>query len=56
MALLLSQPRSTSARALDYVDLYSLEKNTFDRILEKFPLFQEHLHEIATQRQSGNKK
>lgn len=56
MALLLSQPRSACARALDYVDLYSLEKNTFDRILEKFPSFQEHLHELATQRQSGNKK
>ena len=55
MALLLSQPRSACARAVDYVDLYRLEKNTFDRILEKFPSFQEHLHELATHRQLGNK-
>jgi len=56
MALLLSQPRSACARAVGYVDLYSLEKNTFERILEKFPSFQEHLNELAEQRQSGNKK
>jgi voltage-gated potassium channel len=56
MALILIQPRSASARALDYVDLYSLEKNTFEKILQKFPAFQEHLHELVLQRQSGTKK
>lgn len=56
MALILSQPRAASVRAVDYVDLYSLEKVTFERIVKKFPAFQEHLRELVLQRQAGTQK
>lgn len=56
IALLLSQPRNASIRALDYVDLYTLERTTLEGILEKFPKFQDHIHELAQKRQSEMKK
>jgi voltage-gated potassium channel len=55
-ALLMNQPRNACVRAVDYVDLYTLNRTTLGKILEKFPAFQEHLHEIAAERQAGNKK
>jgi len=54
-ALLLNQPRNASARAMDYVDLYTLNRNTLAQILKKFPDFQKHLHELAAQRQAQSK-
>jgi voltage-gated potassium channel len=55
-ALLMNQPRNACVRAVDYVDLYTLNRTTLGKILEKFPAFQKHLHEIAAERQAGNKK
>jgi voltage-gated potassium channel len=55
-ALLMNQPRNACVRAVDYVDLYTLNRATLGKILEKFPAFQKHLHEIAAERQAGNKK
>jgi voltage-gated potassium channel len=55
-ALLMNQPRNASVRAVDYVDLYTLNRTTLGEILVKFPAFQKHLHEIAAERQAGNKK
>jgi voltage-gated potassium channel len=55
-ALLLNQPRNACVRAVDYVDLYTLDRPTLTRILEKFPAFQNHLHELAAQRQVEHKK
>jgi voltage-gated potassium channel len=55
-ALLMNQPRNACVRAVDYVDLYTLNRTTLGEILEKFPSFQKHLHEIAAERQAGNKK
>jgi voltage-gated potassium channel len=52
IALLMSQPRNASIRAVDYVDLYSLERDTLELILSKFPAFQDHIHELAAQRQA----
>ena len=52
IALLMSQPRNASIRAVDYVDLYSLERDTLESILSKFPAFQSHIHELAAQRQA----
>lgn len=55
-ALILNQPRNACVRAVDYVDLYTLHRGTLHRILEKFPAFQTHLHELATSRQVEHKK
>jgi voltage-gated potassium channel len=55
-ALLMNQPRNACVRAVDYVDLYTLNRATLGEILTKFPAFQKHLHEIAAERQAGNKK
>jgi voltage-gated potassium channel len=51
IALLRSQPRTASVRAVDYCDLYALDKATFERILGHYPDFAEHIQEIAKQRQ-----
>lgn len=55
-ALLMNQPRNACVRAVDYVDLYTLNRTTLGEILEKFPAFQKHLHELAAERQAGNKR
>jgi len=54
IALLMSQPRNASIRAVDYVDLYLLERDTLESILHKFPDFQDHIHELAAKRQAGH--
>lgn len=51
MALLLDQPRVATARAVEYCDLYVLEKATFDHILSRFGDFGEHLRKVAVGRQ-----
>lgn len=51
IALLWSQPRTASVRAVDYCDLYALDKETFERILGHYPDFAAHIQEIAKQRQ-----
>ena len=56
MALLLNQPRVAAARAVDYCDLYMLEKETFERILARFPDFAAHLEEVAGKRRQGNQE
>ncbi|MFM8716027.1 MAG: cyclic nucleotide-binding domain-containing protein, partial [Spartobacteria bacterium] len=55
-ALLLNQPRNACVRAVDYVDLYTLNRSTLGEILKKFPAFQTHLHELAAERQAGKKE
>ncbi|MFM8983367.1 MAG: ion transporter [Spartobacteria bacterium] len=52
IALLMSQPRNASIRAVDYVDLYLLERDTLETILNKFPDFQTHIHDLAAKRQA----
>lgn len=37
MALFRNQPRNATVKALTYCDLYSLNKNTFDSVLKRFP-------------------
>ena len=51
IALLFSQPRTASIRAMDYCDLYALSKDTFERIVAHYPDFAKHLQEIARKRQ-----
>jgi voltage-gated potassium channel len=51
IALLFSQPRTASVRAVDYCDVYMLDKDTFDRVLGRYPEFAAHIHEMARSRQ-----
>ncbi len=51
IALILNQPRSASVRAVDYCDLYRLEKDLFDRVLAHYPEFAAHINSMARERQ-----
>jgi CRP-like cAMP-binding protein len=50
IALLLSMPRTASIIAKGYCDLYSLDKDTFDRILARYPVFAETIKNLAETR------
>ncbi|MCK5673284.1 MAG: cyclic nucleotide-binding domain-containing protein, partial [Spirochaetales bacterium] len=50
IALLLSMPRTASIIAKGYCDLYSLDKETFERILGRYPSFAETIKELAETR------
>jgi voltage-gated potassium channel len=52
LALLFSQPRNASVRAVDYCDLYSLDKDTFDHTISRYPDFARQIREEAERRQS----
>jgi Ion transport protein/Cyclic nucleotide-binding domain len=52
IALLLSAPRNATIKAKDYCDCYSLNKETFDQILERFPQFAERISEMAEKRKA----
>ena len=54
IALLKSTTRTVSVRATDYCSLYYLEKESFDKVLEKFPHFAQHLHAVADRRLSND--
>lgn len=51
IALLSQRPRTASIRAIDFCDMYSLDKDTFERVLTYFPDFAAHVREEAEQRQ-----
>jgi len=51
IALLLSMPRTASIRAVDYIDVYTLSKNKLEHVLDNFPEFKEHIHDLANKRQ-----
>ena len=51
IALILNQPRSASVRAVDYCDLYRLEKDLFDRVLAHYPEFALQIKSMAKERQ-----
>ena len=53
IALLFSQPRSASVRAMDYCDLYTLDKDTFQRVLTHYPEFASYINEIADKRRKS---
>jgi voltage-gated potassium channel len=50
IALLLSTPRTATIRAREYCDLYRLDKETFDRILTRYPGFKETIEDLAEKR------
>jgi len=49
-ALLFSQPRNASIRAVDYCDLYTLDKDAFDHVLAQYPDFAAEIKEEAEKR------
>ena len=54
IALLFHQPRSASVRALEYCNLYALDKVTFERILSHHPDFAMHIQTEAKRRRESH--
>ena len=51
IALISNQPRTASVRTIDYCDLYTIDRDTFQRILTHYPDFERHIQEVAQMRQ-----
>ncbi len=51
IALVLDTPRTASIRALEYCDLYALNKDAFDTILRRYPDFKAHVNQMTKERQ-----
>lgn len=49
-ALLSSQPRANTVVAVDYCNLYALERDKFDRVLDGFPEFATEVRRVADAR------
>lgn len=52
IALLLSMPRTATIKATEYCDLYRLNKETFDRILTRYPDFMNNIRTTADARRA----
>ena len=52
MALLSSEPRSNTVRALDYCNLYAFGRDEFDQVLADFPEFAAEVRRVADRRRS----
>jgi len=52
IALLLKQPRNATIRAVGYCDLYSLSKESFDKVIADFPHFEKNIQKMAKERMS----
>jgi hypothetical protein len=50
MALLEDKPRSATARATGFCDVYLLHKNSFERVIEAYPEFRHHMEEVMRSR------
>ncbi|MBX7058539.1 MAG: ion transporter [Leptospirales bacterium] len=50
IALLESSPRTASVRAVDYCDLYTIDKESFERVLRNYPDFAEGVQALARER------
>jgi voltage-gated potassium channel len=51
IALLSSRPRTASVRAVDYCDMYTIDRSTFERVLAHYPDFASHMKAMARKRQ-----
>ncbi len=56
IALLLSTPRTATIKAREYCDLYRLDKETFDRILTRYPSFKQNIESLAEERKKDTEK
>lgn len=54
MSLFRNQPRNATVKAETYCDLYSLNKNTFDSILKRFPNITEQIKSKVEQLEAEN--
>lgn len=52
MALLSNTPRTKTARAMTFTELYVLEKTSFVRACEVYPDFAAHIHSVVAQRKT----
>lgn len=50
IALLMDSPRNATVRALDYCDLYTLDKDSFQVVLAHFPAFARQVRKMAHER------
>ncbi len=50
IALLSSQPRTANVRTLDYCDMYTIDRETFEKVLDHYPDFAKQIREIAKTR------
>jgi voltage-gated potassium channel len=50
IALLHSAPRTATVKALDYCDLYTLTKESFDVVVERYPEFAQHMEAVISER------
>ncbi len=50
IALLLSTPRTATVKSRVYCDLYMLDKDTFDNILQRYPRFAKDVEQLADAR------
>jgi hypothetical protein len=49
-ALVLGQPRSATVRAVGFCDLYALDKNSFESIMQRHPQFAAHIKAMINER------
>lgn len=52
MALLSSQPRANTVRAVEYCNVYALDRAGFDQVLDEFPEVAAEVRDIAEQRRA----
>jgi voltage-gated potassium channel len=50
IALLYDEPRSASVRALEYCDVYRLDRELFERVLNRYPEIAEKIKAAAKER------
>lgn len=53
MAMILNQPRSATAIANSFCDIYVLKREAFDRVVQFHPEFAKHLKEVAQARSAA---
>ncbi len=56
ISLLLDTKRNATIRAIDYCDLYSLDKESFDGVVSKYPEFEKKIKEMANERMGDSDK
>ena len=49
-SLLREQPRNATVRALDFCNIYSLDKWSFDRLLSRYPYFKDAIEKTSDER------
>ena len=54
VALFMKKPRTATIKAVSYCDLYTLKKNTFDRLVSKYPDIAAEIEKKAKIREEKN--